>query len=214
MIKVVLADDHQLFRKGLRALLDESSDIHVIGEAQDGHSAIELIAEKNPDVVLMDIAMPNLNGLRACKEVTSTNKITKVIILSMHLEENYVTRALEFGASGYLLKDSDLSEVETAIRTVANGEPYLSPPISRHLIESFLRQKKETKNHSRNISDLTPRQVEVLRLIAKGHNSKEIGQLLSISSKTVDVHRRNIMEALNIFDIANLVVYAMRKGLI
>lgn len=216
-IRVVLADDHALVRAGIRALLENIEGVSVVAEAGDGRAALEAVAEHQPDVVLMDIAMAGLNGLEAAARITREHPATRVVILSMHASEEYVLRALQAGAIGYLLKDADTAELELAVRAAARGEAYLSPAVSRHLIADYVRrvgqdlQLAEPLSHGLNL--LTPRQREVLQLIAEGRTTREIARLLNISVKTVETHRAQLMERLDIHDVAGLVRYAIRAGL-
>jgi DNA-binding NarL/FixJ family response regulator len=215
-IRVLLADDHVLIRAGIRALLQQMSAIEVIGEADDGREAIRLIGELHPDVVLMDIAMPGLNGLEAIARITREFPGVRVIILSMHATEEYVLQALRSGAAGYLLKGARTAELELAVRSAVRGDTYLSPAVSKHLVEQYV-QGTPSSTPARDLSPserLTPRQREVLQLIAEGRTTKEIASLLSISIKTAEMHRAQLMERLSIHDVAGLVRYAIRNGLI
>ncbi len=209
-LRIVLVDDHALVRAGMRALLASFPDFEVVGETDDGAAAVELAGRLHPNVVLMDIAMHGLNGLDATARIRNQYPEVRVIILSMHANEEYVFQALRAGASGYLLKDSATSELEFAVRAVSRGETYLSPPISKAVVDGYVQ---------RMISDqpldlLTPRQREILQLIAEGKTTKEIAQLLTLSAKTVEMHRAQLMERLDIHDVAGLVRYALRTGVI
>ena len=209
-IRILLADDHVLFRAGLRSLLRKIRAFSVIAEAGNGREAIDLIRKDRPDVALMDIAMPGLNGLEAltrCKDFPKT----RVIVLSMHATEEYVVQALRGGAAGYLIKDAAVEELKVAIQSVMKGETYLSPSFSRRLIDTCL---SRAGDKSDLLNPLTSRQREVLQLIAEGNNTKEIAFLLKVSVKTVETHRGHLMERLGIHDIAGLVRFAMRAGLI
>jgi DNA-binding NarL/FixJ family response regulator len=210
-IRVLLADDHALVRAGVRSLLSTVAGIQVVGEASTGVEALALIEETRPDVVLMDIAMPGLNGLDAAARIVREHPGTRVIMLSMHASEEYALQALRAGASGYLLKDADLLELERAIEEVARGETYLSPAISRHVIADYRRRVTAQPEPA---DRLTPRQREVLRLIAEGLSTKEIAFRLKLSIKTIETHRAQIMERLEIRDVAGLVRFAVRTGLI
>jgi DNA-binding NarL/FixJ family response regulator len=210
-IHVLLAEDHALVRAGFRALLENLHGIQVIAEAGDGREAMRLIETHRPDVVLMDITMPGLNGLEAAARVANEFPYVHVIILSMHANEEYVLQALRAGAAGYLLKDADPTELELAVTAVARGETYLSPPVSKHVIADYVRR---VGDESSSLVQLTPRQREVLQLIAEGHTTKEIARMLGISVKTVGTHRTQLMERLDIHDIAGLVRYAIRVGLV
>jgi DNA-binding NarL/FixJ family response regulator len=210
-IRVVLADDHVLIRAGLRALLHSLPNIEVIGEASDGHEAIDVIAKHQPDVVIMDIGMPGLNGVDSARRIVKQVPGTRIIILSMHANEEYVGRALEAGAMGYLLKGAEPAELELVLKAVMRGETYLSPSISKHLVQDYLSHRKE-KTHP--LPDLTVRQREVLQLIAEGCSTKDIANKLKLSVKTVDTHRSELMHRLDIHDVAGLVRYAIRTGLV
>ena len=209
--RVLLADDHALVRAGIRSLLEKISGIEVVAEAGDGYEALELTKKHFPNVVLMDIALPGLNGLEALARATKEFPAVKVIILSMHANEEYVLRALRAGACGYLLKDAAVTELELALRAVTRGETYLSPRISKRVIGSYL----ERLGNERPLrEELTPRQREIVQLIAEGKSTKEIAFLLKVSVKTVEAHRAQLMARLDIRDVAGLVRYAMRVGLV
>jgi DNA-binding NarL/FixJ family response regulator len=211
-IRILLADDHALFRAGIRALLLTLKGMEVVAEAGDGREAVRLCQTHRPDVVLMDIMMPQLNGLDATARVAATSPHTRTIILSMNANEEYVLQALKSGAVGYMLKNVSPSELEHAIRAVAGGESYLSPMISKQMIGAYLELVgRETIGR---FDRLTPRQREVLQLIAEGDTTKEIGRKLKLSVKTVEMHRSQLMAALDIHDVAGLVRYAVRIGLI
>jgi len=211
-IHVVLADDHELFRAGIRSLMQAFDDIEIVAEASNGREALRLCQAHCPDVALMDIMMPELNGLDATARLAANLPQTRTIILSMNANEEYVLQALRCGASGYLLKNTSPSELEQAIRAVARGETYLSPAISKHLIAAYLqRVGGETTGL---FERLTPRQREVLQLVAEGDTTNEIAGKLSLSVKTVEMHRSQLMAALDIHDIAGLVRYAIRMRLI
>lgn len=210
-IRVVLADDHSLFRAGIQALLTQIDGVDVIGEADNGRKALELVRANTPDVVLMDIAMPEMNGLETASRVTKEFPGVRVIMLSMHAGEEYVMQALRAGASGYLLKDAATSELELAVRAVARGETYLTPTISKRVIDDYLMRTTGTSNST---DQLTKRQREILQLIAKGYTSKEMAQMLNLSPKTIETHRTQLMKQLDIHDVAGLVRYAIRVGLV
>jgi DNA-binding NarL/FixJ family response regulator len=207
-IRVLLADDHPLVRSGIRSVLDRISRIQVVAEAGNGHEALRLIEEYQPDVVLMDIAMPGLNGLQATARITKEFPNVRVIILSMHLNDEYVSRALISGAAGYLVKTSSASQLEQAIEVVASGNTYLSLPAD--IADRVLRKSAEKNLLER----LTPRQREVLSLIAEGCSAKTIALRLNISVKTVETHRAELMNRLDIHDIASLVRYAIKAGIV
>jgi DNA-binding NarL/FixJ family response regulator len=210
-IRVLLADDHSLFRAGIQALLTQIDGVDVIGEADTGRKALELVRSHAPDVVLMDIAMPEMNGLETASRVTKEFPHVRIIMLSMHAGEEYVMQALRAGASGYLLKDAATSELELAVRAVARGETYLTPTISKRVIDDYLMR---TTGASSSTDQLTKRQREILQLIAKGYTSKEMAQMLNLSPKTIETHRTQLMKQLDIHDVAGLVRYAIRVGLV
>jgi DNA-binding NarL/FixJ family response regulator len=210
-LQLILADDHALVRAGLRLLLQSLPRVSVVAEAADGLAVLKLVQELRPAMVLMDIAMPSLNGLEATARIAKLWPATKVIILSMHQDEQYVRQALKMGAAGYLLKDSAPTELELALNAVSRGETYLSPAASKGVLSDYvqrLRSEEATQTH------LTPRQREVLQLIAEGHSTKEIAKRLSLSIKTVETHRTLLMKQLDVHEVAGLVRYAMRMGLI
>ena len=211
-IRVVLADDHAFVRRGVRALLEEAGDIEVVAVAEDGDKALALVQANRPDVLVTDIEMPGLDGFELTTRVVREFPGTKVLILSIHKQKEYATRALSCGALGYLLKDAGERECEAAVRAVYRGESYLSPAISSHLVAEYARlaQAEEPPGGP----PLTPRQREVLQLIAEGLPTKAIARRLSISAKTVDAHRSQLMERLDIHDVAHLVRYAIRHRLI
>jgi DNA-binding NarL/FixJ family response regulator len=210
-VRILLADDHKLVRAGIRSLLQRLPDIEVVAEASDGREALRLIEEHRPQIVLMDIAMPELNGLEATRRVAKTFPDVSVIILSIYSDEEHVYQALLAGASGYLLKGAAIEELELAIRAVAQRETYLSPPVSKAVIMEYLRR---TSGDPRSAERLSPRQTEVLQLIAEGKSMKQIALGLSISVKTVESHRAALMNRIGIKDIAGLVRYAVKIGLI
>jgi DNA-binding NarL/FixJ family response regulator len=210
-IRVLIADDHTLVRAGIRALLEGLEGVEVVAEAGDGREAIALVEAHRPDVLMTDIAMPHVSGLEVAERVTRGLTSTRVIILSMHSSEEYACRALQAGASGYLLKDSGLAELEIALRAVARGQSYLSPAVSRHVIADYL---ERTGGVPSGLSRLTPRQREVLRQIAEGKTTKAIARDLGVSVKTVETHRTQLMDRLDIHEIAGLVRFAIRIGLV
>jgi DNA-binding NarL/FixJ family response regulator len=211
-VRILLADDHSLVRASLRSLLTDNPAIEVVGEASDGRQALELVGQHRPQIVLMDISMPGLNGLEATRQIVKAHPSVRVIVLSMHATDQHVLRALRAGASGYVLKGSLPRELELAIEAVARGEIFLSPAISRHVIEVYLSQSADKSGDP--LEHLTPRQREILQLIAEGKSSKQIAQLLKASVKTIESHRASLMERLDIHDVAGLVRYAIRLGLI
>ena len=210
-IRVLLAEDHALVRAGIRSLLEKMEGVIVVGEASDGRDALTQIEGLKPDIVLMDISMPLLNGLETTRRCAKDIPTTHIVILSMYAAEEYVVQALRAGASGYMLKDSATSELELAIHSVARGEIYLSPAISRGIVEDYL-QKKETPDSP--LDQLTTRQREILQLLAEGKSSKEIAYILDVNVKTVETHRAQLMKRLNIRDLAGLVKFAIRVGLV
>jgi DNA-binding NarL/FixJ family response regulator len=210
-IRVLIVDDHALLRAGLAGLLSALEGVEAVGEAADGLKALELVESLRPDILMTDIAMPGLDGLRLAEAVARVSPMTRVIILSMHAESAYVDKALRAGAAGYLVKDSGTAEVELAIRAVARGESYLSPAVSKHVVAGYARMAAA---QATNPDPLTPRQREVLKLIASGLTTKAIARRLDISAKTADTHRVQLMERLGIHDIAGLVRYAIRVGLV
>jgi DNA-binding NarL/FixJ family response regulator len=209
-IRLLLADDHNLVRAGLRALLQSVGGVEVIAEAHNGREAVRLVGELHPDIVLMDIAMSELNGLEAAGQIIRDFPRVRVIMLSMHATEEYVVQALRVGASGYLLKNAGAAELEKAIKHVAQGETFLSPAVSRQVSDYIRRVGREGTPLDR----LSPRQREILQLIAEGNTTKRIAQTLNISVKTVETHRSQLMEQLDIHDVAGLVRYAIRCGLV
>jgi DNA-binding NarL/FixJ family response regulator len=210
-IRILLADDHTLVRAGIRSLLQNLADVQVVAEAGDGRAALSLIEMHRPDVAMVDIAMPGLNGLEVAARVTEDFPYVRVVILSMHASEEYVLRALRAGAAGYVLKDADTAELEFAVAAVTRGETYLSPAVSKYVTEYVRRVGEE---QSSSLERLTPRQREVLQLIAEGHTTQGIAQTLGVSAKTVETHRANLMDRLGIHDVAGLVRYAVRVGLV
>jgi DNA-binding NarL/FixJ family response regulator len=210
-IRVLLADDHTLFRAGIRSLLEKVADVEVVGEAGTGLEALRLIEDRQPDVVLMDILMPELNGLDTTARVKEKLPHVRVIILSMNAAEEYVLQALRVGADGYLLKNVSPMELELAVRAVGQGQKFLASAVSKHVIESY---STRVSGQGTSLERLTPRQREVLQLVAEGHSSKEIAAKLDLRVKTVEMHRAQLMAALDIHDVAGLVRYAIRVGLI
>ena len=208
--RVLLVDDHTLVRQGIRALLATMDDVEVVGESGDGLEAMNAVREHRPDVVLLDIAMPGLNGLEAAARITKEFPATRILVLSMHGTEAHVAQALRAGASGYLLKGADVAEFAAAIRAVAQGGTYLTPAISKQLVADYVRRLDGGADEP----PLTGRQREILQLVAEGRSSKEIARRLDISLKTVEAHRTALMRRLGIHDVAGLVRYAVRSGLV
>jgi DNA-binding NarL/FixJ family response regulator len=210
-IRVLLVDDHALVRAGFRALLQGLREVEIVAEAGNGKDALRLIEAHQPDVVLLDIAIPEPNGLEVAAYVAKKFPNVRVVILSMHANEEYVLQALRSGAVGYLLKDAGTAELELAVKAVARGETYLSPPVSKPVIEDYVRR---VGSEPRSFDRLTPRQREVLRLIANGYTTKAVAQELNISIKTAETHRARVMKELGVHDVAGLVRYAVHVGLV
>jgi DNA-binding NarL/FixJ family response regulator len=210
-IRVLVADDHKIIRQGLRSLLEKQQDMEVVAEAEDGRNAVRLAAELAPDINIMDITMPDLNGAEATKQILAKSPDIKIVALSMHSDSLFVTEMLKSGAVGYLLKDCAFEELAKAIRTVMEGKIYLSPAISGIVVEDYITRLSRTGFASADI--LSDREREVLQLMAEGYSTKKISQKLHISVKTVETHRRQMMSKLDIHTIAELTKYAIRKGL-
>jgi DNA-binding NarL/FixJ family response regulator len=210
--KILLADNHTLVRAGICALLEQIPNVVVVGEAADGREAIKLVEQHRPNLVLMDITMPVMNGLEATVRIVKEFPQTRVVMLSVHTDEEYVLHALRAGAAGYLLKDAGRAELEIAVAAVARNETYLSPAVSRHVVGDYVR-RTGTAAEGR-LETLTPRQREILQLIAEGKSTREIASILDVSVKTVETHRAQLMERLGIHDVAGLVRYAIRTGIV
>jgi len=210
-IRILLADDHGIIRQGLRSLLEKEPDMQVVGEAEDGRKAIELVNECSPDIVIMDITMPNLNGVEATRHITGELSKSKVIALSIHSNRRFVADMLKAGASGYILKECLSDELVQAIRTVASGGRYLSPRITDVVIDDYVKRLSTTPES--RIATLTARERQVLQLLAEGKSTKQIALDLHVSSKTIEANRRRIMEKLDIHSVAELTKYAVREGL-
>lgn len=212
-IRILLADDHTVIRKGLRALLERQGEFEVVGEASDGREAVDAAEAGTPDVAVIDIAMPNLNGIEATRRIREKRPETAVVILSMHADESYVLRALKAGARGYLLKDSPEEDLIHAIHAVHQGKAFFSPEISRMLAEDYMRQMKQ-----RGVDDsyelLTPREREILQMLGEGNSNKEVATRLNLSLHTVETHRGNVLEKLNLHSTAEMILYGVRKGII
>ncbi|HMZ50839.1 response regulator transcription factor [Candidatus Sumerlaeota bacterium] len=214
-IRLLVADDHTIVRQGLRKLLETEPGVEVVGEATDGRDAVTKAMDLMPDIVLMDLSMPGLHGLEATRQITKRLPKTRVLILSMHKNEAYVLQALQSGASGFVLKDSASEEVLTAIRSVSRGDSYLSPSISRVLIEDYLRLSTPGAGGAKSLYDtLTVREREIFQLLAEGLKNQEIAERLHVSVKTVETHRAHIMEKLNLNNIAELVKYSIEIGIV
>lgn len=212
VLRLLLADDHALVRAGMRALLGELSGVEVVAETGDGREALRLVRERKPDIALIDISMPGLNGLDVAARIVHEHPATSVIILSMHGDDESVRRALVAGAAGYLLKNSDRRELELALRTVARGETWLSPALTKRVVAAFTQGARPATDGPLEV--LTPRQREVLQLVAEGHSNKEIASRLNVALKTVETHRTELMERLGIHGVAGLVRYAIQVGLV
>lgn len=210
-LRVLLVDDHSLVRAGIRALLETMARVEIVGEASGGRAAIELVRAHRPGIVLMDIAMDDMDGLTATRAITAEHRAVKVIVLSMHDTGDFFDQALRCGARGYLLKDAAVAELEMALSAVERGDVYLSPAVSRHVVGNLLARGT---TEERPAAVLTPRQNEILQLIGNGRGTKEIARQLELSVKTVEAHRAQIMERLGVRDIANLLLEAARRGLI
>ncbi len=212
-VRIVLADDHTVMRNGLRLLLERQPNLKVVGEAADGRQAVALSESANPDVVIMDIGMPNLNGIEAARQIVSHNPRTAIAILSMHSDESYVIRALKAGARAYLLKDSAEADLLAAVRALSEGKSFFSPAISRILVEDYMRQL-ERHGAEDTYELLTNREREILQLLAEGRTNKEVAAMLNLSLYTVETHRTHILQKLNLHNVPELILYAVRKGII
>lgn len=212
-IRILLADDHNVMRRGLRLLLESQPGFSVVGEAADGRQAVEQAKATKPDVVVLDIAMPHLSGTEAAQRITEILPNTAIVILSMHSDESYVLRALKAGAKGYLVKDSVEGDLIEAIKVVSEGKAFFSPEVSKMLVEDYVREIR-TRGVEDSYELLTAREREILHLLAEGKSNKDIAALLNLSLFTVETHRRNLQEKLNLHSLAELILYAVRKGLI
>jgi two-component system response regulator NreC len=212
-VRVLLADDHGIVRRGLRSLLETDPAISVIAEASDGLEALRLCEEQAPDMLIVDIAMPKMNGIEVAARTQKLERPPAVIILSMHSDESYITRALAAGARAYLLKDATDEDLLPAVRSVTAGKPFFSPAVTAVLVEDYMRQLR-----ARGLTDtyllLTDREKEVLQLLAEGRSNKEVATLLDLGLSTVETHRANLMQKLNLHNTAEIVLYAVRKGII
>ena len=212
MTTIVLADDHNVVRQGLRTLLEGEPGFDIIGEASDGHGAVDLVSSLRPEVLVIDLMMPNLNGLEVVRQVGKKFPMTRSIILSMHSNESYVLQALKYGAAGYVLKESIADELVRAINEVSSGRRYLSPPLSDQAIEAYT--QKTEGNDTDRYESLTTREREVLQLAVEGYSNKEIGEKLSISPRTVETHRANFMQKLGLKTQTDLIRFALKQGII
>jgi two-component system response regulator NreC len=212
-IRILLADDHIVMRSGLRLLLERQPNLLVVGEAADGRQAVELAASEKPDVVVMDIAMPHLNGVEAARQIVNRAPLTAVVILSMHSDESYVIRSLKAGARAYLLKDSAESDLISAIHAITEGKSFFSPLVRRILKEDYMHALAEMGAED-SYELLTTREREVLQLVAEGKSNKEVANLLNLSLYTVETHRTHILQKLNLHSVPELILYAVRKGII
>lgn len=212
-LRILLADDHKLMRSGLRLLLEKQRELTVIGEADDGREAVAKASILQPDIAVLDIGMPNLNGIEACAQITQAFPATSVVMLSMHSDETYVLRALKAGARAYLLKDSAESDLVRAIEAVSEGKSYFSPAVSKVLLEDYVRKLQRSGTED-SFDLLTPREREVLQLVAEGKSNKDVANLLNLSVYTVETHRANLMQKLNLRSVPELILYSVRKGII
>ena len=212
-VRILLADDHNILRDGMRLLLERQPGFAVVGEAGDGREIVELAREHHPDVIVMDIAMPNMNGIEATRRIVEKQPETGVVILSMHYDESYVLRSLKAGARAYLLKDALKSELIAAIRAVAEGRSFFSPKVSRVLQEDYV-EALGRKDADDSYELLTDREREILQLVAEGKTNKEVANLLNLSLYTVETHRTHILQKLNLHSVPELILYAVRKGII
>ena len=212
-ISILLVEDHHVVRKGISYLLSLEEDIDIVGEAEDGNEGIKMAKDLCPDVVILDITMPNLNGIDTIRRIRKSVPNTKVIILTMHTREQYIRQALREGASGYLLKESTHEELVNAIKTVHKGDVALSPSISKFVFNEYVKQN-DPKHEADSLELLTDRERQVLRLVAEGKTNKDIAKCLNISKSTVNIHRTNVMQKLDIHDTVGLVKYSIEKGVI
>ncbi len=208
--RILLADDHKILREGLRVLLESQNGLRIVGEADNGRAAVQLAVQLKPDVVIMDVGMPELNGIDATRQIVRQCPRTRVVALSMHSDGQFVTGMLKAGAAGYLLKDSAFEELHDAVQTVLQGKVYLSPSVTGTIVDGYIRSQPV---QSADIASLTPREREVLQLLAEGKTTKQIAQILQVSVKTVETYRRQIMEKLNTQSLAELTKFAIRVGL-
>jgi two-component system response regulator NreC len=213
-IRILLADDHAILRAGLVRLLGEEQDIEVVGEAENGREAVQKVQELHPDIVLMDIGMPVMNGMEATKQIKKRDQDVKILVLTMHDNEEYLFQVLQAGASGYVLKKAADSDLVNAIHVVSRGDCFLYPSAAKMVVEDYLEKLKHGQEPTSSFDTLTDREREILTLVAEGHTNREIAESLFISVKTVETHKANIMEKLNLHKRAELVRYAIRKGML
>ena len=207
-LRVLIADDHTLFRKGLRTLLEKQAGTEVLGEADNGRTMVKMARQLHPDIVIMDIAMPGMNGIEATRKIVSTDPDVRILALSMHSDRRFVVKMFQAGAFGYMLKDCAFEELAFALQALAENRKYLCPTLPGMVIDDFIKQNNTSRGPA-----LTPRESEVLQLLAEGMTTREIAELLTISGKTVETHRRKIMHKLNLHSIAELTKYAIREGI-
>ncbi len=212
-IRLILADDHQIMRQGLREMLLKVPDVAVIAEAEDGRTAVKLVQDLNPDVVVIDVTMPDMNGIEATRQITTNSPPPRVIALSMHADRRFVNGMLSAGASGYLLKGVAAGDLVRAIKAVRDGAPFVDPAIAAKLVEDYVhRVRGELPDDPGDL--LTPREQEILKLVAEGHSNHDVAAQLYLSKKTVETHRANIMRKLDLHDVTELIKYALRRGII
>ena len=211
-IRIVLCDDHQIIREGLRSLLEKQPDMTVVGEGINGLEAIRLARDKKPDVMVLDIAMPELNGIAATRRIFEDHQNIKILALSMHSDHHFVTEMLEAGASGYMLKDSAFAELASAIRTIMSGGLFISPRLAGNVLDAFVQRTKPARKTRRKV-ELSQRESEILQMISEGKSSKEIAQSIHISIKTVETHRQHIMQKVGVHNVASLTKFAIREGI-
>jgi len=212
-LRIFLADDHQLLRQGIRKILEEEPDWDVVGEASDGRDCVKQVLELLPDVAILDIGLPQLNGIEATKQITRRAPEIKILILSMHLNEAYVTRALQAGAAGYMLKDSADTDLRLGVTSVASGKSFFSPAVARIMLDDYVKHLAD-KGLTDRYDSLSEREREIFQLLAEGRSNKETAELLGISPATVDTHRGHIFQKLDVHNTAELVLYAIRRGVI
>jgi two-component system, NarL family, response regulator NreC len=213
LVRILIADDHPFMRTGLRHVLEEHPEFCIVGEAADGREAVSIVEKENPDVAILDVAMPNLNGIEAARQICDSAPGVAIIVLSMHSDEAYILRALKAGARAYLLKQSAEADLIAAVKAVSQGKSFFSPAVSQMLLEDYMRQIRD-----RDVEDsydlLTPREREILQMIAEGKSNKDIANRLNLSLYTVETHRSNMMEKLSLHSVPELILYAVRKGVI